>query len=1310
MLKKSILCGVQDLTLLKNETLKDIFCSTVQKNPSKIAIQFNDFQISYQQLDNWSNALANQLIANGFTNGKRIGVWHVRSIELHVAILSIVKAGATYVPIDYEMPKERVETVLLEAEAVAYFSDQKISLNVMQLSVLQMPTENIELTSISYSNASKAYILYTSGSTGKPKGIPISQKQICHFVRSENEVIKIQTTDIVYQGFSVSFDMWCEETWISFLVGATLIVADATTSKAIDELSDFLRKNKVTVLHAVPSLLAVIDDDIPSLRVINAGGEACTPSVLQTWAKGNRLFFNSYGPTETTVTSSIIALKPNDLITIGFPLPNYNYAVVDDNLNILPCGMEGELIITGPGVGEGYINLPELTAQKFVTKPLSEIELPGDKIYKTGDLATILENGTVEFHGRIDDQIKLRGYRIELGEIETQLSLQTGVQAAAVAIRKDSNDQEELVGYVKLNSLTEFNEGDLRASLTKVLAPYMIPAVILKLEEFPRLPSGKINRKLLPIPKSFEKQKESETKKIDLNASLKDRVIDTLSVVFPGKKIDLSMDFFTDLGGHSLLAATFVSKLRKDANIKNASLKDVYLNRPFSKLIEELEHNNEHQKEATEPFNKISSLRYWLCGLAQAVSLFFIYGLFAIQIFIPYLGYYYMQVEHESHVLSSVFALSLFCILPPILALFSLIIKWLVIGKYKEGHYPLWGTYYFRHWFVSTVQNLVPVNFLNGTPLYASYLRFRGMDVKQNTLLSSFSCGAEDLISIGTNTSISSGVVLNNVTIENGLLKISKISIGANCYIGTSAVISGNCKIHDWGELKDLSHLQFGKTINEAEIWKGSPANFISKPSITDLPQPLEVTKLTVFKYSVLYTFLLLIFPFAVLIPLIPSLFALYEFDDAAGDYEFYYLFCTPLLSFIYILVFAAQTIFFTKLLQRNITQGKYPVYSLFYVRKWLSDQFFSLSLVVMHPVYATVYISSYFRALGARIGKRTEISTASNVTPVLLTIKDESFIADAVTLGEADARAQQLILAETTIGNRTFVGNSALIPQGTVLGDGMLIGVLSIPPEADEMKTNDAKNWFGSPSIAMPQRQESQSFDNKLTFHPTKKTYAFRAIVEFIRIIIPHAFMLTSSWFFVAYIHDVLVDKPWWSFLLYIPVYYIGFISFPAFLFTVILKWVVVGKYKEIQMPMWSWGVWRSEAITSMFEALAAPFFLNYLVGTPFLPMMLRFFGVKIGKRVYMGTTDITEYDMVTIGDDVALNAECGPQTHLFEDRIMKIGSVKFGDRCSIGTRTIILYGSEIGKEVTVDPLSLIMKGEHLPNYTKWGGCPVRN
>ena len=1310
MRKKSILCGTNNPTLLKNETLKDIFENTATQFSQKIAIKFNEVEISYHQLDNWSSALANQLIEKGYTKGKRVGLWHARSIELHVAIIAIVKAGATYVPLDYDMPQERVETVLKEAEAVAYFSDKVIDLEIARLAVMPIVSNIIELTKINYSSETKAYILYTSGSTGKPKGIPISQKQICHLVRSENEVIQIQSSDIVYQGFSVSFDMWCEETWISYFVGAKLIVADATTAKAIDELSDFLRKNKVSILHAVPSLLAVIDDNIPTLRLINAGGEACTPNVLQTWANGNRLFYNSYGPTETTVTSSMIALKPHDTITIGHPLPNYNYAVVDTNLNIVDCGMEGELIITGPCVGEGYINLPELTAQKFVVKPLHEKDLPGDKIYKTGDAAIILDNGTVEFNGRIDDQIKLRGYRIELGEIETQLSIQEGVQTAAVAIKKDNNNQEQLVGYVKIASNILFSEEILRSALTKVLAPYMVPVIIVCLDEFPRLPSGKINRKALPLPQSFEKRDEQASQKIDINASLKERVLATLERVMPGKKIKLEMDFFTDLGGHSLLAATFVSILRKEADVKNASLKDIYLNRPLSNLIAVLEKNNAATQTKSEPFRQVKNIRYWLCGLAQLITLPLIFGLFAIQIFIPYLGYYYMQVEHESHFISFAFALLLFCVLPPILALFSLITKWVVIGKYKEGHYPLWGTYYFRHWFVNTIQNLVPVNFLNGTPLYASYLRLRGMNLKKNTQLSAFSAGADDLISIGENTSISSGVVLNNISVENGLLKISKIVIGYNCYIGTSAVIAGSTNIENWGELKDLSYLQSNKIIREGEIWKGSPAQLEYKAVISELAQSPIISKLTVFKYSVLYTLLLLVFPFAVLIPLIPSLFTLYELDDRAGDYEFYYLVCTPILALIYILVFAVQTIFFAKVLQKNLKPGKYPVYSMLYVKKWLSDQFFSLSLIVIHPLYATVYISAYFRALGAKIGKRTEISTASNSTPPLLTLGNESFIADAVTLGEADVRAQQLILSYTSIGDKTFIGNSALIPQGTALGNNMLIGVLSIPPDAMELEKNTTKDWFGSPSIPMPQRQKSENFDTNLTFYPSKVTYSKRALVEFIRIIIPHTFMLTTSWFFISYIHDVLVDKPWFTFLFYIPLYYICFIGFPGFVFTVILKWITIGKYKEIQMPMWSWGVWKSEAITTIYEALAIPFFLDYLKGTPFLPFFLRWIGVKIGKRVYMDTTDITEHDMVTIGDDVALNAECGPQTHLFEDRIMKIGSVKFGNRSTIGTRSIILYDSEIGNDVTVDALSLIMKGENLPDNTKWGGSPVRN
>lgn len=1310
-MKKSILCGLDMPQLIKEETLANIFSNSVTLHENKAALIFNDIKLSYFQLDNWSNLVANSLINQGLSDGKVIGVWHKRNLELHVAILAIVKAGCTYVPVDYDMPLERVQTVFKEGNVSAYFGDKDVELEIQKFAVVGLPEEKVSLTPINYSSSTNAYILYTSGSTGKPKGIPITQKQICHLVRSENEIIKITAHDIVYQGFSVSFDMWCEETWISYFSGATLIVADSVTSKAVDELSDFLRKHNVSILHAVPSLLSVIDDDIPTLRLVNAGGEACTSKVLKQWAKPGRQFFNSYGPTETTVTSSMICLQANDNITIGNPLPNYNYAVVDEHLKILPIGEQGELVISGTGVGKGYVNLPELTAKQFVEKPFNEIELPGNLLYKTGDLVTIDENGFVNFHGRFDNQVKLRGYRIELGEIESQLSSQPNVINAAVAIKFDSYNQDELVGYVQLSTGTEFKPDEIREQLSKILPIYMIPAIIVRIEEFVRLPSGKIDKKKLPLPAAFEERQHVQIKPINIDDSIKDKVFAVLQNSFIDNTINENTDFFNDLGGHSLLAANFVSSLRKEALINKVSIKDIYLHRPISKFIEALEvANNESQKNENEVFNQVNPIRFYVCLFGQILSLPIIFLLFTAQVYIPYLGYYYAQVENENHFTSFLIAIVLLCFVSPLLGVISIICKKIVIGKYKAGNYPLWGGYYFRYWLVNSVNKLVNINLLNGTPLYNIYMRFMGLKIGKNVQLSTFNCGAPDLVEIGNFSTISSNVLLNNVVIENGLLKISSIKIGNHCYIGTSSVINGNCFMQDQSELKDLSCLTNNQIVPQGAIYHGSPAQLLKQKDNSEYSEPYPISKFTIIRYSIIYSLLLLAFSFAVIIPFAPGLITLYELDQLAEDYQFYYLIYTPIISIVYAMIFVFQAVFFSRILLKNIKPGLYSVYSPMYVKKWLADQFCALSLFILHPIYATVYISSYLRGLGAKIGKDSEISTASNITPQLLSIGNESFIADAVNLGEADVRDNCLILEPTIIGNKTFIGNSALVPQGTILGDNMLIGVLSIPPTTEVLENNNAKDWFGSPAIAMPQRQQSASFDSSLTFNPSKATFAKRAIIEFIRIILPITFILCSSWLFISYIHDVIVNDTWYMFLFYLPIYFLGFVGIPAFLFVVILKWLLIGKYKSKQMPMWTMDVWLSEAVTSTYEALAVPYLLEYLQGTALLPFCLRFLGVKIGKRACLFTSDFTEFDVVRLGDDVTMNEECGPQTHLFEDRIMKIGNISIGNESSIGARTIVLYDTIIGNNVKLDALSLVMKGESLADNSFFEGCPIKS
>ena len=1326
MSELSIVLGADRPDLVRDETLPELFRKSAQEFGDRTALIFHDESLTYAELDRWSDAVAGYLAKKGIGRCAYVGVWWQRGLELHVIILGIVKAGATYVPVDREIPAERVEVILDEVGASAVFSLQKLNAACPMLNIPLAPFKSPPVAETLVEEVFKAlpsgeglrgapigsdcaYVLYTSGSTGKPKGIPISHRQICHLVRSEQTILQILPTDKVYQGFSVSFDMWCEETWISYFAGATLWVADNTTSKAVDELSDTLRKENITILHAVPSLLAVMDDNIPSVRLVNAGGEACTLQVLAKWSKPGIRFYNSYGPTETTVTATMAALRPGDPIVIGDPLPNYNLAVVDEFMNLVPLGEAGELVITGPGVSSGYVKLPQLTKEKFVTKPDSLAALPGNVVYRTGDIAAINANGSVAMQGRIDDQIKLRGYRIELGEIETKLNEIAGVASAAVAVKKDNLGNEHLVGYVVTEGMACIEENVFRIELSKSLPSYMVPATIVVLPEMPRMPSGKINRKGLPVPASLMPDSDAALETLDLNAPAPDRIMAVLHKIFLNRTIDPSMDFFTDLGGHSLLAAGLVSQLRRDAGLPNASLKDVYIHRPLNNLIAVWSERQETRARSKRVFNKIPPLRYLACWAAQTICLLVIYGLFAFQIFIPYLGYYYVDQETNNVAYSIFTSLGLFCLIPPIFTVISVATKWLVIGKMKAGDYPLWGSYYFRWWLVKTMQRLLPAQFLNGTPLYPAYLRLLGVKVAADAIISDFSFGAEDLITIGSDVSISSQTNLNNAFVEDGLLKLRPISLGDHAYIGSSAVISGDSRMEAWSELQDLSFLQPGKVVGSGEVWQGSPAQLKEKKNIEELPQPLAVSVATRRKYKTAFILSILVFPFIILLPLLPTIITINKLDNAAGDYDFTYLVSAPVLALIYIVLFAGETILLTRLLQRGITPGKYPVYSMFYVRKWFADQLMSLSLIVMHPIYATVYVAGFFRALGAKIGKRTEISTASSVTHPLLEIGDGAFVADAVTLGEADIRAQQLILDKTTIESNSFVGNSALIPQGYHLFGNMLIGVLSTPPDSAQMAANDAKDWFGSPAIPLPRRQESHPFPPELTINPNKWRKFIRGLVEFIRIILPESAIICCSILFIAYGHDLLVDEPLWKIILYFPFYYLFYMGIPAFLLTVLLKWVFIGKYKPEQRPMWSWNVWRSEAITSTYEALSIPFLLEYMQGTPWLPLAMRLLGVKVGKRVWMNTTDVTEFDMVTICDDAALNADCGPQTHLFEDRVMKIGSVKIGARTSIGAGTIILYDSELGDDTHIEALSLVMKGERLAPGTDWTGSPVK-
>ena len=501
-----ILYGAPAPALLRDEILADLLEASALRAPEQIALIFGERELTYGELDQLASLAASRLISAGVLPGQMVGLWMERGIELLVMQAAIAKAGAAWLPVDQDTPVERLLVCLDDAAAIgviagAAMRDQLtgIACKVWSAAQLLTPLGSGEalLRRGPVDPGQPAYVIYTSGSTGKPKGIVISQGSICHFLRSENAVLGIRADDRVYQGFSVAFDMSFEEIWISYLVGATLWVGPKEVAGDPETLPRLLAANRVTVLHAVPTLLALFAEDVASLRLINLGGEMCPESVVERWSKPGRKISNTYGPTEATVSASLAWLEPGRPITIGTPLPNYGLLVIGTEgpiLTLLPRGQTGELCITGPGLADGYLGRPDLTAEKFLTNPWSSG--PQDaRLYRTGDLARIDGDGQVQCLGRTDDQVKIRGFRVELGEIEAVLAQQPGVGTVAVLLRKDDGI-DQLVAYL-VASAGELQGTVLRHALTEVLPPYMVPGRYEMLTQMPRLTSGKIDRKAL---------------------------------------------------------------------------------------------------------------------------------------------------------------------------------------------------------------------------------------------------------------------------------------------------------------------------------------------------------------------------------------------------------------------------------------------------------------------------------------------------------------------------------------------------------------------------------------------------------------------------------------------------------------------------------------------------------------------------------------------------------------------------------------------------------------------------------------------
>ncbi|MEM7061627.1 MAG: amino acid adenylation domain-containing protein [Cyanobacteria bacterium P01_B01_bin.77] len=543
-----------------------LFEEQVEKTPDAIALIYDDGmslqQLTYTELNQRSNQLAHYLISLGIGPETIVGICVDRSPEMIIAMLAILKAGGAYLPLDPTYPPERLDYMLSDAQVTVLLTQSQFSLST---TAQRMNLDTDGLHDWSDTNPEHAvgpdhlaYLIYTSGSTGKPKGVLVPHGGLVNLTEDKIRVCQVHPGDCILQFFSFSFDASIPEIIMALATGSKLLLAPAPLMLPGPELKSLIQRHRVTHITITPSaLVSVPYDQFPELRMVLVGGEAPDPELIQTWSQ-NRLFINAYGPTETTVNASMVPCgNGHPLDPTLLPSTNKQLYILDDNLQLLPIGVPGELHIGGIGLARGYLNRPELTAERFIPNPFVVEKTVGNpRLYKTGDLAAYLPDGRIKILDRIDNQTKIRGFRVELGEVERILQSHPHIKTSVVVIRED-NGSKRLVAYgvPAVRDGSQATPTEIRQFVAETLPQYMVPSVFMWLPALPLTPNGKVNTKALPTPAVVSSQAQ-----VPPRNNTEQLLAQIFAQILSLESVGIYDDFF-ELGGHSLLATQLVAQL-----------------------------------------------------------------------------------------------------------------------------------------------------------------------------------------------------------------------------------------------------------------------------------------------------------------------------------------------------------------------------------------------------------------------------------------------------------------------------------------------------------------------------------------------------------------------------------------------------------------------------------------------------------------------------------------------------------------------------------------------------------------------------
>ncbi|HEY6350281.1 MAG TPA: amino acid adenylation domain-containing protein, partial [Candidatus Angelobacter sp.] len=576
-------------------SVQELFEEQVRRRPEGVAVELGEQVLSYAGLNAQANRLAHHLRRCGVQAETRVGVFLERSVEMVVAMLGILKAGAVYVPLDVEYPVERLLFMIEDARLGIIVTETRLQDRPPIQAIQLAPREATQLVRMVCLDGDReaikeesgengnwrtaegelAYVMYTSGSTGRPKGVEVEHRAIKRLVYNAGYV-EWKRDEVMLQMAPISFDASTFEIWGALANGLRLVVAPAG-ALSLEQIGAAIRDGRVTVMWLTAALFhAMVEErkqDLARVRQLLAGGDVLSRRHVGEYLKnqnGNWLI-NGYGPTEATTFTCCYRMRNFEAdwrnVPIGGPIGNTQVYVVDRGLEAVGIGVPGEICVGGMGVARGYGSNPALTAERFVPNPFSD---GGERMYRTGDLGRWRKDGTIEFMGRRDEQVKIRGYRIELGEVEGALREQAGVKAAVAIAWVKAGGDKQLMGYVAPEQGVTLTAAEVREGLRKKLPEYMVPMVMV-LEELPLTANGKVDRKALPAPEADAyKTRSYEPPQGETEKKVAEIWTEMLKVERVGRH-----DNFFELGGHSVLAMQVISRLRETLKVE-VSLRDLF--------------------------------------------------------------------------------------------------------------------------------------------------------------------------------------------------------------------------------------------------------------------------------------------------------------------------------------------------------------------------------------------------------------------------------------------------------------------------------------------------------------------------------------------------------------------------------------------------------------------------------------------------------------------------------------------------------------------------------------------------------------